>query len=52
MAARNLMLTPHISTGGDGGPSRNLFMEIFCENLGRFIANEPMINVVDRDRGY
>src|SRR5688500_11175085 len=52
MAARNLMLTPHISTGGDGGPSRNLFMEIFCENLRRFIAKEPLLNVVDRARGY
>jgi phosphoglycerate dehydrogenase-like enzyme len=52
MAARNLMLTPHISTSGEGGPNRNLFMELFCENLGRFIANEPLLNVVDRARGY
>jgi phosphoglycerate dehydrogenase-like enzyme len=52
MAARNLMLTPHISTSGEGGPNQNLFMELFCENLRRFIANEPLLNVVDRERGY
>ncbi len=50
MAAPNVILTPHISTGGvtaDGA-----FMDLFCENLRRFIHDEPLVNVVDRARGY
>jgi phosphoglycerate dehydrogenase-like enzyme len=27
-------------------------VEIFVENLGRFLRNEPLLHVVDRDEGY
>jgi phosphoglycerate dehydrogenase-like enzyme len=46
-----ILLTPHISTRGDAGlaePVRHLF----AENLRRFLDGRPLLNVVDRDRGY
>jgi phosphoglycerate dehydrogenase-like enzyme len=52
MEARGLVLTPHISTGGEGGPATNQFMQFYCENLGRFVKGQPLLNVVDRARGY
>ena len=46
----NVLLTPHIS----GGTPR--YMEravgLFCENLRRYLAGEPLRNVVDPARGY
>ncbi len=50
MSWPNIILTPHISTGGGGG--EGAIMDLFCENLRRFIKNEPLLNVVDRERGY
>jgi len=50
MTFRNLLLTPHIS--GLGTASDPVFMRLFCENLQRFINEESLINVVDRERGY
>jgi phosphoglycerate dehydrogenase-like enzyme len=47
----NVLLTPHISPGGDRdfvGPIR----EMFLQNLRRYLAGQPLINVVDRARGY
>jgi phosphoglycerate dehydrogenase-like enzyme len=46
----DIVLTPHIS--GLGDTEDPLFMELFRENLRRYVAGEPMINVVDRERGY
>jgi phosphoglycerate dehydrogenase-like enzyme len=45
-----VLLTPHISSFGDGRDP--MFMDLFCENLRRFLAGETMLNVVDRARGY
>ncbi len=46
----NVILTPHIS----GGTPR--YMEravaLFCDNLRRYLADEPLRNVVDPARGY
>jgi len=28
------------------------FMNLFCENLRRYVSGEPLLNVVDRARGY
>jgi phosphoglycerate dehydrogenase-like enzyme len=46
-----VLLTPHISGRGDPShwePNRRLF----ADNLGRFLSGQPLINVVDRQRGY
>jgi phosphoglycerate dehydrogenase-like enzyme len=46
----NVLLTPHIS----GGTPRYMerAVELFCENLRRYLAGEPLRNVVDVARGY
>jgi D-2-hydroxyacid dehydrogenase (NADP+) len=46
-----VLLTPHISGRGDASawePIRRLF----ADNLRRFLLGEPLLNVVDRQRGY
>jgi phosphoglycerate dehydrogenase-like enzyme len=46
-----VLLTPHISGRGDPSawePNRQLF----ADNLRRFLRSEPLLNVVDRQRGY
>jgi len=46
----NVILTPHMS-----GVSQGYFERItglFCENLRRYIAGEPLINLVDKEKGY
>lgn len=45
-----VVLTPHIS--GLGAKSDTSFMDLFCENLRRFIGNRPLLNLVNRARGY
>jgi phosphoglycerate dehydrogenase-like enzyme len=48
--APGLLLTPHISNGG--AVAGNEFMDLFVENLGRYVRGEELLNVVDRQRGY
>ncbi len=46
-----ILLTPHLSASGDtkiGEPLRRLF----AENLRRYLDGQPLLNVVDRARGY
>jgi glyoxylate/hydroxypyruvate reductase A len=46
-----ILLTPHLSGMGDssgGEPGRRLV----ADNLRRYLAGEPLLNVVDRQRGY
>lgn len=46
-----VLLTPHISGRGDsttGEPVRRLF----ADNLNRFLRGDPLLNIVDRQRGY
>ena len=50
--ARNLVLTPHISGNMSLGYTRDRAVEIFCENLTRYAAGEPLHHLVDRSRGY
>jgi len=54
-----ILLTPHISGSGDANvaePLRRLFAEnlrrLFAENLRRYLDGRPLLNVVDRARGY
>ena len=46
----NVLLTPHIS----GGTPRYMerAVDLFCDNLRRYLAGEPLRNVVDPERGY
>jgi phosphoglycerate dehydrogenase-like enzyme len=45
----NLVITPHT---GDIEGWREKVAELFCDNLGRRLAGEPLRNVVDPERGY
>ena len=46
----NVIITPHNAGQSPKAPRR--VFELFCENLKHFIAGEPLINVVDKTRGY
>jgi phosphoglycerate dehydrogenase-like enzyme len=50
MSHPSIILTPHNSTGGATNETR--VMDLFCENLRRFIKGEELLNAVDRARGY
>lgn len=46
-----IVLTPHLSTRGEpdmDGPVKALF----ADNLRRYLDGEPLLNLVDRQRGY
>jgi phosphoglycerate dehydrogenase-like enzyme len=46
----NVMITPHISGGTPKYMDRAI--ELFRDNLRRYLAGEPLRNVVDSSRGY
>ena len=46
----NVMITPH--DAGSSPHSRERFMALFLENLRRYVASEPLLNVVDKRAGY
>lgn len=46
----NLIVTPHTSWSSDRVDERGI--ELFIDNLRRFMADEPLRNVVDLDAGY
>jgi len=46
----NVIITPHIS--GMSPHYTERAVNLFAENLRRYVANEPLLNVVDRERGY
>jgi phosphoglycerate dehydrogenase-like enzyme len=46
----NVIISPHVS-----GPSRHYEQRaghLFAENLRRYLAGEPLLNLVSRERGY
>ncbi len=45
-----VMITPH--RAGDSRRSQERFMDLFCENLRRYVAGEALLNVVDKVEGY
>lgn len=47
---RNLLLTQHTSAGSDQEVADTI--RLFGENLARYVAQEPLLNVVDWKRGY
>lgn len=46
----NVLISPHIA--GNTSRYHDLAVEIFVENLDRYLANKDLINRVDRKRGY
>jgi phosphoglycerate dehydrogenase-like enzyme len=46
-----ILLTPHISASGDANMAEPL-RRLFAENLRRYLDGQPLLNVVDRARGY
>jgi len=46
----NVMITPH--DAGSSPQSHERFMAIFLENLRRYVAGEPLLNVVSKRAGY
>jgi phosphoglycerate dehydrogenase-like enzyme len=46
-----ILLTPHISGSGDTNMADPL-RRLFADNLRRYLNGEPLLNVVDRARGY
>jgi phosphoglycerate dehydrogenase-like enzyme len=48
--APNVIITPHVSA--DTAVSAGQRNQVLIENLRRYTAGEPMISVVDIDRGY
>ena len=46
----NVIVTPH--TAWSSGRVLDRSVELFCDNLRRFAAGEPLINVVDPTAGY
>ena len=45
----NVLLTPHISAAGTGFDAE--LMDLFVDNLKRYVRGEELLNVVDRARG-
>jgi len=46
----NVIVTPH--TAWSSGRVLDRSIELFCDNLVRYVAGEPLENVVDPDAGY
>lgn len=46
----NVLITPH--TSGSSPRSHDRLMELFCENVRRYLAGERLLNVVDKKAGY
>ncbi len=51
-SAKNILLTPHVAGNMTLGYTCELNVNMFCDNLARYFAHEPLRNVVDRRRGY
>ena len=46
----NVIITPHTS---GGSPARlDRMVDHFCDNLKRFLADQPMLSVIDKNKGY
>jgi len=49
-ALSNVLITPHIAARADA-PMPNT-MDLFCNNLRRYLDGQPLENIVDWHRGY
>jgi phosphoglycerate dehydrogenase-like enzyme len=46
----NVVITPHIAGQSDNVSARQ--MALFKENIARFVHGQPLMNVVDKQKGY
>jgi len=46
----NVIISPHVSSGSDVQAQRSELLLV--ENVRRYVAGEPLLNVVDIERGY
>src|SRR3990172_9345464 len=49
-AMENVLITPHVS--GTSPRYMDAAVPLFCENLARFLRGAPLLNLVDKSRGY
>ena len=45
-----ILVTPHVSGASDD--ERHRAIDLFCDNLARYLAGAPLENVIDWQRGY
>jgi phosphoglycerate dehydrogenase-like enzyme len=45
-----VVITPHVSGGTDVSEHRGV--NLFCENLIRYLEDLPLENIIDWERGY
>lgn len=46
----NVVMTPHTAPRSD--PPQMYSLDLFCDNLRRFLDGEPLVNVANWERGY
>lgn len=46
----NVIITPHVAGGSPIRMDRTV--ELFCDNLERFLVGKPLISVIDKRKGY
>jgi phosphoglycerate dehydrogenase-like enzyme len=49
-AMEDVIITPHVSGGWPG--YLDAAVPLFCENLARYLRGAPLLNLVDKSRGY
>jgi len=49
---KNLIITPHVSGNMTLGYTRDINVEMFCEDLANYAAGRPLNGFVDRKLGY
>jgi phosphoglycerate dehydrogenase-like enzyme len=47
---QNIVITPHVAGRSDGESAR--YLALYKENLRRFSRGEPLLHVVDKQKGY
>jgi phosphoglycerate dehydrogenase-like enzyme len=45
-----VIITPHVSGSSDSPQHRSI--ELFCDNLRAYLSGDPLLNVIDWERGY
>jgi len=48
----NAIVSPHIATWTDIDRRSRRIIDLFCKNLRSYVAGEPLLNVVDKEKGY